>query len=164
MAYFVQTARYDSGAFENERTTTFNGIESILFDGQFEFSTSEDLTTYQGCGVFLDAEAGPVLISAFDCSEDQTQGDELQIMVKDVASSITDLGAQKTEQTLAVYRVARSILLQMPNNLINYCATIFDEVKTAKTPKTGRLTGIREKLSTDFSTARFRRKFGDVEN
>lgn len=35
MAYFVQTARYDSGAFENERTTTFNGIESILFDGQF---------------------------------------------------------------------------------------------------------------------------------
>lgn len=39
MAYFVQSARYDSGAFENERTTTFNGIDSILFDGQFEFST-----------------------------------------------------------------------------------------------------------------------------
>ena len=97
MAYFVQSARYDSGAFENERTTTFNGIESILFDGQFEFSTSEDLTTYQGYGVFLDAEAGPVLISAIDCSEGQTQGDELQIMVKDVASSITDLGETKTE-------------------------------------------------------------------
>lgn len=39
MAYFVQSARYDSGAFENERTTSFNGIDSILFDGQFEFST-----------------------------------------------------------------------------------------------------------------------------
>lgn len=97
MAYFVQTARYDSGAFENERTTTFNGIESILFDGQFEFSTSEDSATYQGYGVYLDAEAGPVLISAIDCSEAQNQGDELQIMVKDVASSITDLGVQKTE-------------------------------------------------------------------
>jgi hypothetical protein len=52
----------------------------------------------------------------------------------------------------------------MPNNLINYCATIFDEVKTAKTAKTGQLTGFCEKLSTDFSTARFCRKFGDVEN
>lgn len=97
MAYFVQSARYDSGAFENEKTTTFNGIDGILFDGQFEFSTSDDSATYQGYGVFLDAEAGPVLISAFDCSEDQTQGDELQIMVKDVASSITDLGETKTE-------------------------------------------------------------------
>ena len=152
MALFVQSARYDSGAFENERTSTFNGIESILFDGQFEFSTSDDSATYQGYGAFLDAEAGPVLISAIDCSEGQTQGDELQIMVKDVASSITDLGVPKAEQTLAAYRVAWSILLQMQNNLINYCATIFDEVKTAKMAKTGRLTGFREKLSTDFST------------
>lgn len=97
MAYFVQSARYDSGAFENERTTTFNGIESILFDGQFEFSPSDDSATYQGYGVFLDAEAGPVLISAIDYSEAQNQDDELQIVVKDVASSITDLGVQKTE-------------------------------------------------------------------
>ena len=97
MAYFVQSARYDSGAFENEKKTTFNGIDGILFDGQFEFSTSDNSATYQGYGVFLDAEAGPVLISAIDCSEGQTQGDELQIMVKDVASSITDLGVPKTE-------------------------------------------------------------------
>lgn len=97
MAYFVQSARYDSGAFESERTTSFNGIESILFDGQFEFSTPDDSATYQGYGVFLDAEAGPVLIYAIDCSKGQTQGDELQIMVKDVTSSITDLGVPKTE-------------------------------------------------------------------
>lgn len=97
MAYFVQSARYDSGTFENEETTTFKGIDGILFDGQFEFSTPDNSATYQGYGVFLDAEASPVLISAIDCSEAQNQGDELQIVVKDVASSITDLGASKTE-------------------------------------------------------------------
>ena len=97
MTYFVQSARYDSGTFENEETTTFKGIDSILFDGQFEFSTPDDSATYQEYGVFLDAEAGPVLISAIDCSETTNQGDELQIVVKDVASSITDLGGSKTE-------------------------------------------------------------------
>ena len=95
MLYFVQSARYDSGAFEREESTTFNGIDSIIFDGQYEFSTSDDSASYQGFGVFLDADAGPVLIAALDCSAVQNQGNELQIMVKDIASSITDLGESK---------------------------------------------------------------------